>query len=303
MTAIAIDNRDQRSGVIAALATYTAWGFFPLLFHMLEGVDPVLVVAHRVVWCLVVISIILWASNQFGEALASLRDRETVLRLLGSTTILAVNWLLFVWAVENGKVLESSLGYFLNPLVNVAFGVALFGERLTRMQWLAIGIAAIAIAIQSIGLSGIPWVALGLAVSFAIYGYFRKTVKASPTTTLMVETTLMAPLAIGYIAWSIATYGPGPSADPGKLVWLIALGPATTLALIAFAYAVQRLRFSTIGVIQYLSPSIAFVLAIVFFGETLDPVRLVSFVLIWVSLAIFTVDSLRRHRASVIEAG
>jgi chloramphenicol-sensitive protein RarD len=181
-------------------------------------------------------------------------------------------------------------------MVNVATGMLLLGERQRPLQSAALGLALVAIAIQAVGLGHIPYIALGLALTFGTYGYLRKTVRANATTGLLVETALLAPLALAYFGWSFARNGIGPLADPGVVGLLLLSGPATAAPLLFFAYAVQRLRLTTVGMLQYLSPSIQFVLAITFFGEALDGVRLVSFVLVWVSLAIFTADGFRGRR-------
>jgi chloramphenicol-sensitive protein RarD len=194
-------------------------------------------------------------------------------------------------------VLETSVGYFINPLVNVVLGMLLLGERLNRWQAVAVGIAVIAIGIQAIGLSGIPYIALSLALTFAAYGYFRKTAKASSATGLFVETLMIAPVAIIYLLYTfVRDGGIGPHADPATLGLLALTGPATALPLLLFAFAVQRMRLTTIGMLQYLAPSIAFVLAITVFGEHLNPLRLLSFALIWLSLVVYTADSVIRRR-------
>lgn len=293
-----IDSTTQRAGATAAVAAYVVWGFFPLLFMLLPGVDPVLIVAHRIIWSLVVVGVILLVTSRMAEVRAALSDRQTWGRLLISAVLVAVNWLVYVWGVENGRVLEASFGYFLNPLVNVLLGMVLLGERQNAWQWVAIGIAILAMALQALGLSGIPWVSLALAVSFAGYGYFRKTVKAGSATGLFVETLLLTPVAMLYIVYVTATVGPGPQGDPLQFFYLMLTGPATSLTLLLFAYGVQRLRLTTIGIIQYIAPSIQFVLAVAVFHEQLNPLRLVSFALIWLSLVIFTVDSFRRYRAA-----
>jgi chloramphenicol-sensitive protein RarD len=194
-------------------------------------------------------------------------------------------------------VLESSFGYFINPIVNVAVGVVLLGERLNRWQSVAVAIAVVAVAIQAIGLGTVPYIALGLALTFALYGYLRKTAKASSATGLFVETLILSPVALAYLLLTFAIEGGvGVHGDPYTLFLLMLTGPATALPLLLFAYAVQRLRLTTIGMLQYVSPSIQFVLAITVFGEHLNGVRLLSFGLIWLSLFVYTVDSVVRRR-------
>jgi chloramphenicol-sensitive protein RarD len=290
----------QRDGLTAAIAAYVIWGFFPLMFLQLAGVDSVLIVAHRIVWSLLVVAAILILRNRLGEVSQALRDPQVLWRLGASTVFVAINWLTYVWAVENGRVLETSFGYFLNPLVNVVLGMVLLGERQNQWQWVAIAIAAVAMVLQTIGLNGFPWLAVVIAVTFALYGYMRKTVKVGSAPGLFIETLLLMPLSIAYIIYTIVVHGPGPHATGWGWFWLIFTGPATSLTLLLFAYGVQRLRLTTIGIIQYIAPSIQFVLAVAVFREELNTMRLFSFALIWLSLVIFTVDSIRRARTPVL---
>lgn len=289
--------RSPQSGLAAGLGAYLMWGFLPILFKFLDGVPAATVVADRTIWSLVLVGAILLATRRTGEIRAALSDRATLRSMLLSAVLLAVNWLIYVWSVESGQVLEASFGYFINPLVNVAIGMAFLGERQNRWQVVSIVIAGVAILIQAVGLGRIPWVALSLATSFAVYGYFRKTARVSSTPGLFVETLLLLPLAAGFLLFTfVRDGGPGPHADPFLMGMLLLTGPATALPLLLFAFAVQRLRLTTIGMLQYLAPSIAFVLAITAFGEALNPVRLVSFGLIWFSLLVYSVDSWVRMR-------
>ncbi|MHA6729003.1 EamA family transporter RarD [Devosia sp. A369] len=181
---------DGRNGILAALATYTMWGFLPLLFRQVEAAGSVLIVAERTVWSLVLLTVILVFSGGFGDVRELFKDRRRVLGTLLSSVLLAGNWLLYVWAVETGQVLEASFGYFINPLVNVLMGMLLLGERQNRLQTISIGIAAVAIAIQAVGLGNIPYISLGLALSFGFYGYIRKTAHLGPASGLFAETAL-----------------------------------------------------------------------------------------------------------------
>lgn len=293
--AAAGDARDTRNGVVAALIAYLAWGFLPILFRQLEAVGSVAIVAERTLWSLVLLAIILQLMNGFGEVRALFVDRKRALITLLSAVLLAGNWLLYVWAVETGQVLEASFGYFINPLVNVAMGMVLLGERQNRLQTVSILIAIVAIGIQAVGLGAIPFVALGLALSFGFYGYFRKTAQLGPANGLFAETLMIAPAALGYVIFDIAANGAGAHADPYLMTLLVLTGPATAVPLLLFAYAVRRLRLTTIGMFQYLAPSIQFLVAIFLFGEHLNGLRLLSFALIWVSLAVFSYDSFRRR--------
>jgi chloramphenicol-sensitive protein RarD len=290
---------DVRNGVLAALSAYLLWGFLPLLFKQVEAAGSVLIVAERTLWSLVLLAVILGFAGGFGEVRALLADRRRALGTLLSAVLLAGNWLLYVWAVETGQVLEASFGYFINPLVNVLMGMILLGERQNRLQTISIVIAAVAIAIQAIALGTIPFIALGLALSFGFYGYFRKTAQLGPASGLFAETAMMAPVALAFVGYTLITSGPGVHADPYLMMWLVLTGPATAIPLLLFAYGVRRLRLTTIGMFQYLAPSIQFLLAILVFGEHLDGLRLLSFALIWVSLMVFSYDSFRRRGRAV----
>jgi len=294
------DAQRSESGLVAGLAAYLLWGFLPLLFNLMRHVGAATLVADRTLWSLLLVGIIMIVGGRTAEVRAILRDHKAVRSMAVAAFVLAANWLIYVYAVETNQVLEASFGYFINPLVNVAMGMVLLGERLSRWQTVAVSIATIAIGIQALGLGGVPYIALSLALSFALYGYLRKTAKASSATGLFVETLILAPVALAYLAVTfVLDGGIGVHADPYTLGLLMLTGPATALPLLLFAFAVQRLRLSTIGMLQYVAPSIQFVLAITLFGEHLNGVRLVSFALIWLSLIVYTVDSVvRRRRAA-----
>lgn len=284
-------------GIWAALGAYGLWGFLPILFRLLEGVPSVLIVAERTVWSLVLIGIILYFGGRLKEVRAVLTDAKKLRRLALCAVVLAGNWLLYVWAVETEQVLEASFGYFINPLVSVAIGMALLGERQNRLQLVAILIACVAIGVQAAGLGTVPFIALGLALSFGFYGFLRKTASVDSSTGLFVETLILAPVGFLYICYTIATDGPGPHADPWMLFLLVMTGPATAVPLMLFTYGVRRLRLTTIGMLQYLAPTLQFLVAIFLFSEPLNPTRLISFALIWLSIAVFTADGLRQRRS------
>lgn len=256
-----------------------------------------LIVAERTLWSLVLLAGVLFVVKGFPEVRSLLADWRKMRVIALSALLLVGNWLLYVWAVETGQVLEASFGYFINPLVNVAIGMIFLGERQNRLQTIAIVIAAVAILIQAAGLGNVPYIALGLAFSFGFYGFIRKTAQAGPATGLFAETLVVAPFAMAYIVFDIATNGPGAHADPGLMLLLVLTGPATAVPLLLFAYGVRRLRLTTIGMFQYLAPSIQFLVAILLFGEQLNSLRLLSFVLIWLSLVVFSYDSFRQRRA------
>ncbi|WP_375600151.1 EamA family transporter RarD [Devosia sp. Naph2] len=290
------DAVDKQRGVVAALSAYLLWGFLPILFHLLEQAGSVLIVAERTLWSLVLLGVFIAATAGFSDIRSVLADIRRMRVIALSALLLVCNWLLYVWAVETGQVLEASFGYFINPLVNVAIGMVLLGERQNRMQTIAIAIACVAILIQAAGIGRVPLIALGLAFSFGFYGFIRKTAQTGPATGLFAETIVVAPLAMGYVVYDIVRNGVGVHADPTMMLLLIATGPATAVPLLLFAYGVRRLRLTTIGMFQYLAPSIQFLLAILMFGEELNPLRLLSFALIWLSLIVFSWDSFNQRR-------
>jgi chloramphenicol-sensitive protein RarD len=297
------DDKRTRSGVAVGLLCYVLWGFLPLLFDLLKAAGSVTIVADRTIWSLLLVGAILIVSRRMGEVKAALRDGRTLRSMAISTVLLASNWLIYVWAVDAGQVLQGSLGYFINPLVNVAIGMVLLGERQNFWQWVAIVIGVVAIGIQAIGIGGVPYIALSIALSFGFYGFFRKTAKVGSAAGLFVETLLLVPLALAYLGFTfIRDGGPGLHADPYYLTLLILTGPATAVPLLLFAFSVQRLRLTTIGMLQYVSPTIQFLIAIYVLHEPINATQLLSFGLIWVSLIIYSTDSLMRRRAVVAPA-
>ena len=299
-TPVTEDERRTQSGLLVGLFCYILWGFLPLLFDLLKETGSFTVVANRTVWSLFFVGAILIATRKIGDVKAALSDLRTLRSMLFSSVLLAANWLIYVWAVDSGQVLQGSLGYFINPLINVVLGMLLLGERQTPLQWLSIIVAVAAIGVQAIGLGAIPFVALSIAITFAAYGYFRKTAKVSSTSGLFVETLILVPVAVAYLAYSFWQQGGlGLEADPHYLMLLILTGPATAVPLLMFAFAVQRLRLTTIGMLQYVSPSIQFAIAIFVLHESINAVQLLSFGMIWVSLIIYSADSMWRRRTAM----
>lgn len=302
ITASPESEKAAQAGLIAGVACYTIWGFQVFLFKWLDHVPAATVVANRTIWSLLLVGVILLAMRRMGEVRVALADPITRRTMLISAAILGVNWLIYVYAIETGQVIEASFGYFINPLMNIAIGMIFFGERQSPLQTGAIALAVVAIVIQAIGLGGVPVIALGLAITFAGYAYIRKTAKTSSATGLFVETLLISPVAAGYLIFTfVRDGGIGPHGDPATLGLLLLTGPVTTFTLLLFAFAVRRIRLTTTGMLQYLSPSISFVIAITIFGEHLNTTRLVSFLLIWVCLVVFSIDSLLRRRPVVEE--
>ena len=286
--------RSFRSGLAWGLAAYGSWGLFPIYFKAVAAVPALEVLAHRVVWSLVVLAIVLTVQRRWREVVAAVADLRT-LAVLGVTALLiGGNWYVFIWAVTTGHMLQSSLGYFINPLVNVFLGVVFLGERMSRTGVAAVAMAALGVGWLTVRGGGVPWVALVLAFSFAFYALLRKTARVKPVPGLAVETALLAPVALLFLATTASSGGLYFGTGSWRLdLLLAAAGLVTALPLVWFNMAAQSLPLSTLGFLQYLSPTGQFLLAVLVYGEPLTRDRLVAFACIWAALAIFTVDQLR----------
>jgi len=282
--------------LLAALGAYGLWGLLPIFFRLLHHVDPVEIVTQRILWSLLLILTLLALRNGIGPMVAVLRDRRLLLALAGSAVMIAINWLVYVWAVNDGHVVATSLGYFLNPLVNVALGVLVLKERLRRGQMLAIGFAAVGVAILAASAITTLWISLTLAFSFAFYALIRKMTPVAPMTGLGVETLLLTPLAVAYLMWEAGHGSIGFGQDVSTTSLLIIAGAVTTVPLVLFATAARSLPMATLGVLQYLAPTLQFVCGVVLFGETLSLGQMLSFGLIWVGLILFATDSVKAAR-------
>jgi chloramphenicol-sensitive protein RarD len=291
-----------RAGLIAALGAYGLWGLLPIFFKLLHAVTPVEVVAQRVLWSLTLILGLLLARRSLSALFATLRDRRLLLPLTASALFIAVNWLVYVWAVNGGHVVAASLGYFLNPLVNVALGVIVLKERLRRGQAIAIGIAALGVAIMAAAALTTLWISVTLAVSFAFYGLIRKLTPVAPMVGLGAETLILTPLALAYLFWLSAHGGISLGKDAYLTTLLIASGAVTTVPLILFAMAAQRLPMAMLGLTQYVAPSIQFSCGVFLFGEKLTHGQILSFALIWLGLILFASDSVAAARRSRLAA-
>jgi chloramphenicol-sensitive protein RarD len=290
------DPPDERArGVAYAVATYLAWGLLPLYFKALHAVPAVEVLAHRVVWSLLLLAAILAARSGARGFVAPFRRLPV---LAASTALIATNWLVYIWAVQSGRVLEASLGYFVNPLVNVLLGVAFLGEALTGRQRAAVGLAAAGVAVLVARAGAVPWIALVLAGSFGLYGLLRKRAAIEPLGGLLAETALLAPAALAYLGWRAAAGAGAFGSSPGTSALLAAAGPITALPLVLFGLAVHRLRLSTMGLVQYLAPTGQFLLAVLLYREPFGAPQAAAFALIWGSLALYSWDAIARSRAA-----
>jgi chloramphenicol-sensitive protein RarD len=285
-------------GLLYGLAAYGLWGVFPLYFHALKKVLPPELLAHRIVWSVPLLLILLAAARQFPEFRRCFRLGRLLLLLLASTVLIAVNWYTYIYAVVNERVVETSLGYFTGPLVSVLLGRLFLGERLRWLQIAAVVLAAAGVAYLVFQGSEIPWIALTLACSFSLYGFVRKLAGVDAIVGLSVETLLLVPLAAGYLVW-LERSGPGLHFTRLGLqtdVLLLLSGIATAMPLLCFGQAAKLLPLTVLGFLQYSSPSIQFLLAVFVLGEPFNMTMLVSFCFIWTGLLIFSADSLRMYR-------
>ncbi len=294
---------DERArGVLYAVATYLTWGLFPLYFKALRAVPALEVLAHRVIWSLVVVAAIVAGRGGVRALAAPFRPRRR-LPLLGATTaLISTNWLVYVWAVQSGRVLEASLGYFLNPLVNVLLGVAFLGEALSPRQRAAVALAGAGVAVLVLRAGAVPWVALALAASFGLYGLLRKRAAVEPLGGLLGETALLAPAALAFLGVRAAAGTGAFGTSPGLSLLLAAAGPITALPLVAFGLAIHRLRLSTMGLVQYLTPTGQFLLAVLLYREPFRAAHAAAFALIWTSLGLYSWDAIARSRAARMDA-
>jgi chloramphenicol-sensitive protein RarD len=288
---------ERRLGTLSGLGAYALWGLFPLYFPLLRPASGLEIVAHRVLWSLLFVGLLLTAVRRWSLARAAVTDRRTLLVLFGAAVLIAGNWMVFVHGVNSGHVVEVSLGYFVNPLVSVLLGVVVFAERLRPLQWTAVGIAAAAVAVLTVDYGRPPWIALVLAFTFGLYGVMKKLVRVAAAPGLLVETALLA-VPAGVLLGLMHTGGTATFGNAGGVhaALLATSGIATAVPLLLFAAAARRIPLSTIGLLQYLTPLMQLSLGVFVYGEPMPPARLAGFAIVWLALAVFTVDMLRHAR-------
>lgn len=288
----------ERRGLWVAIASFVLWGLMPLYWHLLKAVPSLQIVAHRVVWStLLVVAWLLWKNGR-GWLRAALARPRAAWMLALSGALIGFNWSLYIWAVNAGHVVESSLGYFINPLLNVVLGVVFLHERLSRAQWIAVALAAAGVLWLTVNFGQPPWIAICLALSFALYGLLRKLLAIDAVTGLGVESLYLILPALAVVGWG-ETHGQGGFLDAwgaGRDALLIFGGALTALPLIGFAFAVRRVPLSVVGLLQYIAPTLQFLTGVFIFHEAFDQQRLVGFTFIWIGLAVFALDSLLRTR-------
>lgn len=290
---------ETRRGLIYGIAAYGLWGVVPLFWKLLAHVDPLEVLAHRVVWGMLTFAIIVGLAGVGPTLWAAIRERRTLVVMALSGTLLAINWGTFIAAVASERLLDASLGYFINPLVSVALGTIVLRERLRRLQWLAIGFALAGVGLIGLQVGRVPWISLVLATSFGLYGLVRKTAKVDSLVGSMIESAMLAPVALLYLA-IVAVQQPAGQlgqSDASLYVLLVATGVVTAGPLLLFTSAARRLPLSTIGFLQYLAPTGQFVVAVFLFHEPFTADKLLAFGLIWIGLIVFSIDLWRRSRS------
>jgi chloramphenicol-sensitive protein RarD len=292
--------RRTRTGFVLGLSAYFVWGVLPLYFKALASVAPTEIVAHRILWSLFFLAplVLLW--RRLPAIGAALRTPRLAMILAMTASLIAVNWLVYVYAVVRGHVLEASLGYYLNPLVNVLLGVLVLKERLSAVQKAAVLLAAAGVAILALRSGGAIWISLTLAFSFALYGFFRKVAPVDALEGLSIETIFLTPIALGWILWLQQHGESGFLRDRTTDLLLVFGGALTALPLLLFTAAAKRLPYSTLGFLQYVAPSLQFLLAILVFHEPLTAARILCFAMIWISLAMFIGEGVRLGRAAAL---
>jgi len=290
-------DKHRRMGFFAALAAFSTWGVAPLYWKLLNGVPALETVAHRVIWSLLMLAVVIALRSGFG-VLHRLAGEPRLLGLLTLTTALTtVNWLLFVWAIVNGHVLEASLGYFIAPLLNVLLAALFLRERLRPWQMLAVALACCGVGWRVWHLGTLPWIPLGLALTFSVYGLLRKRAPIGALDGLFIETLIAAPFALGWLLW-LSAHGNAHFSGAGTIAALIGTGLVTALPLFLYTVGAQRLRYTTLGFIQYVGPSLQFAQAVFLFNEPFSHVALIGFLFIWAGLALFSLDALHQAHQS-----
>lgn len=287
-----------REGIAAALGAYVLWGLVPIFFKQLGGVPALEIIAHRVLWSLLLVAALLAARGALIGAWRHARNPRILLHAASAAALVMTNWLVFVWAVNADRILETSLGYFITPLLSIVLGVVVLHERLRPRQWLAVALAVIGVALEGWRIGEVPWVSLALAATFGSYGLLRKQLPVDAAGGLFLETACATPFAVLYLFWlgQSGSFGSTPSHD----ALLVASGPVTAIPLLLFAIGARRLPMTTLGFLQYTAPSISLLVAIFFYGEPMSVARLLAFAAIWTGLALYTADLLLQKKSAII---
>lgn len=286
-------NSELRTGFFSALGAYLIWGSLPLYIRALDHIGAVELLAHRVIWSVPTAIVLIALVANWTSVKTALQSRNLKWLML-SGVLIGTNWLVYIWAVNQGRTMEASLGYYINPLVNVVLGLFLFSEKLRVLQWVALGVASMGVAVMTIAFGHVPWIALFLCFTFAFYGAIRKKVEVDSRAGFLIEVLVLFPLALMWLVWFAQSPDGQIMGDGGwDIALLLAAGPVTAMPLILFGLAAKRLRLSTIGMMQYIGPTLQFLVATLIFKETFGWVHASAFACIWTALVIYTIDSMR----------
>ncbi|CAA9491711.1 MAG: Uncharacterized inner membrane protein RarD [uncultured Sphingomonas sp.] len=290
-----------RAGLAFGIGAYGLWGLLPIYFKLLEQVPSIAIVAHRIVWSLLALGLLVAATRGWGELRAALAHRATLRLLLATSVLIAINWLVYVHAVNSGHILAGSLGYYLNPLANILLGYFVLKEPLGRLQWLAVGIAAAGVAVLAAGALSHLWISLVLCCSFSLYGLLRKIARVDSTAGLTIETAFLFPLALLWLLAAGAGTGPVWGGSNTELLLLMGTGVASTVPLLFFTAAARRLRYSTLGILQFIAPTLQFLVAVFLYGEAFTTAHAIAFGAIWTAAVLYLISSWHTARAQTPE--
>ncbi|MBE4582978.1 EamA family transporter RarD [Vibrio navarrensis] len=291
------EQQRARQGVLLAIGAYTMWGIAPIYFKSISSISALEILSHRVVWSFFLLAALLHFGRNWRTVSAVITNKSKMLYLVSTAILVGVNWLIFIWAVNANHMLDASLGYYINPLFNVLLGMIFLGERLRKLQWFAVALAACGVLVQLVMFGSVPIVAIALAMSFGVYGLLRKKVSVDAQTGLFIETLVMLPAAAIYLLFIASTPTSNLLDNPASLnILLVAAGVVTTLPLLCFTGAATRLKLSTLGFFQYIGPSLMFLLAVLIYGEAFTSDKAITFAFIWGALVLFSFDGLRNNR-------
>lgn len=290
---ISTAERTARAGLVFGLFAYGLWGVLPIYFKQIAGVPAVDIVAHRILWSLPFLALLVAITRGWSQIVAALRHRRTLVLLLATSLLIAVNWLLYVYAVTGGHILAGSLGYYLNPLMNILLGRFILKERLVCIQWAAVAIAVAGVSVLAAGAGTTLWISLTLCVSFATYGLLRKIAAVDAIAGLSIETAILFPLAAGWLLWGVASGQPSFGATDREMLLLAAAGIVSTTPLLLFTAAARRLRYSTLGMLQFIAPTLQFLLAVFVYDEAFTVHHGIAFACIWTALLLYVASLLR----------
>ncbi|MQQ08110.1 EamA family transporter RarD [Epibacterium sp. SM1979] len=290
------DNRDTPAGLGFAVTAYVLWGFLPLYMKLVAHISPAEVVVHRILWSLPIAAALLMILRRTQDLVTALRTPRSLKMGMVTAALISFNWGVYVWSIGAGKALDAALGYYINPLFSVALGAILLGERLTKAQGIAIALASFAVVVLTIQAGSLPWVSVALTLSWGFYAYFKKSLPIGPNQGFMMEVLLLTPFALGYLGYLVATGENHFAVSWSDTMLLMGCGVVTAVPLIFYANGAKQLRLSTIGILQYIAPTMIFLTAVLVFGEEFDRARQIAFPLIWAALVIYSVSLVRQMR-------